>query len=416
MRKESNSKRFDFGYIVPSRLTCQHKTLNFNQGLAFEIFSLIQRKHIYLRHSKIFGRRCAGTIRQSALNIHMMNLKQLSKILGLSQTTVSRALNGYPEVNEATRLRVAEAAKLHNYRPSTRAKGLATGKALAIGHVIPLSSNHEVVNPVFADFIAGTGEVYSQNGYEMLLSIVTTDNEEQIYRGLKSRRAVDGVVIHAPNVDDHRIKLLHEIGLPFVVHGRSSNATAPYSWLDINNYRAFHRATQFLLDLGHRRIGLVNGLENMDFAHRRRRGYTEALVAAGITPNPDHMWANEMTEVYGYRATRDMLQGPDAPTAILCSSMISALGARRAIEERGLVMARDVSIITHDDGLSYLQNGGDIPMFTATRSSVREAGRQLATLLLAKIANPTTLQENILHEAELMVGHSTGPAPEKDNR
>ena len=101
-----------------------------------------------------------------------MNLKELSRELGLSPTTVSRALNGYPEVSEATRRRVVEAAGRLNYRPNMRARSLATGRAMAIGHVIPLSSRHEMMNPIFADFIAGAGEIYARNGYDMLLSIV----------------------------------------------------------------------------------------------------------------------------------------------------------------------------------------------------------------------------------------------------
>lgn len=95
----------------------------------------------------------------------------------------------------------------------------------------------------------------------------------------------------------------------------------------------------------------------------------------------------------------------------MSSSMILALGARRAIEEAGLTIGRDVSVITHDDELSYLRNGGDIPIFTATRSSVRDAGRRLAEMLLADIANPFTQPQTELLEAELMVGQSTGPAP-----
>ena len=84
-----------------------------------------------------------------------MNLKELARKLDLSPTTVSRALNGYPEVNEATRERVAAAARRYNYKPNTRAIRLATGRAMAVGHVIPLATRHEIVNPVFADVIAG---------------------------------------------------------------------------------------------------------------------------------------------------------------------------------------------------------------------------------------------------------------------
>lgn len=343
-----------------------------------------------------------------------MNLKQLSQNLGLSQTTVSRALNGYPEVSPATRARVQEAAKASNYHPSTRAKGLATGKALAIGHVIPVSDKHEMVNPIFGDFIAGAGETYARHGYEMILSIIDDAEEGQIYAGLKSRRAVDGVVVHGPRMNDPRIPLLHDLGLPFAVHGRASGCTLPYTWLDVNNKHAFLRATDFLYDLGHRRIALINGIEFMDFAYRRRDGYEAALTSHGIPIDPGLMRSGEMTEDYGYQSTRALLGLDNPPTAILCASLISALGTRRAIEEAGLVMGGDVSVITYDDDLSYLRNGGDIPVYTATRSSVRDAGRRLAQMLLDAIADPTTRPDNVLLEAELMVGQSTGPAPRKE--
>lgn len=343
-----------------------------------------------------------------------MNLKELSKNLGLSQTTVSRALNGYPEVSASTRQRVEDAARTYNYTPSTRAKGLATGKALAIGHVIPMSNKHEMVNPIFGDFIAGAGETYAKNGYEMTLSIVADADEARVYESLKARRSVDGVVVHGPRMEDPRIPLLHKIGMPFAVHGRASGCKLPYAWLDVNNRSAFQRATDFLFDLGHRRIALINGLEDMDFAHRRRDGYCAALQSHDVAVDPTLMRSGEMTEVFGYHSTRDMLSGDTPPTAVLCSSLICALGVRRAIEERGLVMGKDVSVVTHDDALSYLQNGGDVPIFTATRSSVRDAGRQLAEMLLATIADPTLPTPYRLLEAELMVGSSTGPAPRKD--
>ena len=342
-----------------------------------------------------------------------MNLKELATNLGLSPTTVSRALNGYPEVNEITRERVMAAAKRHSYLPNTRAIRLATGRAMAVGHVIPIATKHEIVNPVFADFIAGAGETYSRNGYDMVLSVVPDDQETQAYRDLQSRGTVDGIIVHAPRLDDPRIALLREVGLPFVVHGRATGTKDAYSWLDVNNRRAFQRATEFLLDLGHRRIGLINGLEYMDFAIRRRTGYVDALVARGIQPDPDLMFSDEMTEGRGYRAAIEMLKQRDKPTAFLVSSMISALGVRRALDELGLKPGRDVSIIIHDDELSYLRNGDDVPIYTATRSSVREAGRQTAEMVLDLIANPGKPPQTRLLEAELIIGQSTGPAPNR---
>jgi LacI family transcriptional regulator len=342
-----------------------------------------------------------------------MNLKELATQLGLSPTTVSRALNGYPEVNEFTRERVMAAAKRHNYRPNTRAIRLATGRALAVGHVIPVATRHEIVNPIFADFIAGAGETYSRNGYDMLLSVVSDDTEDTTYRELKLRGAVDGVIVHSPRMMDPRIPLLTSIDLPFVVHGRASGSALPYSWVDVNNRRAFQRATEFLLDLGHVRIALINGLEYMDFAVRRRSGYTDALTARGIVPDLNLMTSDQMTEIAGYQAAKRMMAQDNAPTAFLAASIISGMGIRRAAQEKGLVLGRDLSVIIHDDELSYLKNGEELPIFTATRSSVREAGRIVAETLLNIIANPEIGQQERLLEAELIIGQSTGPAPAK---
>ena len=152
----------------------------------------------------------------------------------------------------------------------------------------------------------------------------------------------------------------------------------------------------------------------MDFALRRRAGYSAALQAAGLETDPALMRSEEMTEGYGHRAAMEMLRGDAPPTAFLTSSLIIALGVRRAVEELGLKMGRDVSIVTHDDELSYLRNGEDIPIYTAVRSSVREAGRMAAEMLIRRIADPTLPHLDRLLEAELTIGQSTGPAPDRN--
>ncbi len=341
-----------------------------------------------------------------------MNLKELAKQLNLSQTTVSRALNGYPEVSEATRLRVQKAATHYKYAPSKRAKALATGRALAIGHVIPVSGANDMVNPVFGDFIAGAGEVCSAHGYEMTMSMAAKeDDEEKIYRNLKARGSVDGVVLHGPVMEDNRVALLRELGLPFVSHGRASRIDLPYSWVDVNNRSAFQRATDLLTSLGHNRIALLNGPETMDFAYRRRQGYEHALTEHGVRPDPALMMADDMTETYGFDAATRMMAAEKPPTAFLVSSIITAIGVRRAIARAGKVMGKDISVVTHDDNLSYLPNAGEVPIFTATRSSVRLAGNKVADLLLQHINDPTMPPQQELLEVELIIGQSTGPAP-----
>lgn len=338
-----------------------------------------------------------------------VNLKKLSEELGLSQTTVSRALGGYPEVNEKTRVRVEQAARRLNYSPNSRAKGLATGRSMMVGYVIPYSSQHEMVNPIFGDFVAGATQALARAGYGVTFTQTTSEGQEATYTALKANGSVDGVILQGPAVVDDRIEMLRRLELPFVVHGRSTGVSSTYSWIDVNNKSAFKRATEFLLQLGHRRIALLNGLESMDFAWRRREGYLAALKDAAVDVREVLMRSAEMTETYGFDTAREMLAMEEPPTAILVSSLISAIGVRRAIQEAGLQMGRDVSVISHDDDLSYLRNGDAVPIFTATRSSVRHAGEVAAGVLIQTMTNPDAQVQTHMLEAELLVGRSTGP-------
>jgi LacI family transcriptional regulator len=341
------------------------------------------------------------------------NLKTLSQSLGLSQTTVSRALNGFPEVNEETRRRVIAAAQLHNYRPSASAASLATGKSRAIGHVVPLS-DHMMINPHFSDFTSGAGEIYASHGYDMLIRVVPAQEEEQVYRDFALRNRVDGVVVHGPLVDDPRIPLLKSLNMPFVVHGRSDHEMQAYSWLDVNNRSAFDRATGFLIELGHKRIALLNGLEQMNFAMRRRQGYEQALRRHALDVDPTIIASQDMVEPYGYRKTMELLNSANPPTAFLVSSVLVALGTARAISEAGLQAGRDVSLITFDDRLSFLQSASgnqvqEIPFFTSMRSSIRDAGKRVAEMLLQQISDKPTNPTGELWEAEFVIGKTTGP-------
>ena len=339
-----------------------------------------------------------------------MKLKELADSLGLSPTTVSRALNGYPEVGQATRARVLAAAEAADYTPSARARNLATGQSMTIGHVIPLIGRSEMVNPIFADFLAGAGEAYAARGYDMLLSVVADGDTAATYRRMVRRGVVDAIMVQGPEADDPRIAALQDLGIPFVVHGRAGTADG-YSWLEIENTRAFDRATAHLLDLGHRRIALINGQARYDFARRRRAGYEAALTARGVAVVPELIFSDVMTERYGHDAAAALLDGARPPTAMLVSSILPAIGVRRAAEARGLTLGRDLSVICHDDVLSYLSNTAPGPVFTATRSSIRDAGRRAAEMLIARIAAPDAPPLTELWEVDLVLGDTTGAPP-----
>lgn len=340
-----------------------------------------------------------------------MNLKQLSELLGLSQTTVSRALNGFPEVSEATRRRVQEAAQKHGYRANSRARGLATGQAKVIGHLIPVHDRHEIFNPIFGDFIAGAAQTYALHGFELMLSLIEDGDAERSYREIASRGSVDGVILHTPRQDDWRISLLSELQLPFVVHGQSSDCSVAHSFVDVDNHKAITLVTEHLIALGHQRIGYIGGLDGPDFSYRRRVAFDMTLAEAGLSCDPAHRSSSEMTEASGYVAAQAMLDTAHPPTALVTSSIAQAIGARRALFDRDLRPGRDLSITTHDDMLSYLSNGTDKPVFTASQSSVREAGQLCAEILISRISKPTIDHRTIVLEPDLVIGGSTGPCP-----
>lgn len=339
-----------------------------------------------------------------------MNLKQLAHMLELSQTTVSRALNGYPEVSEDTRRRVADAAKRHGYRPNPNARRLATGKTGMIGHVLAAGASVDI-DPHFVEFISGLGDFARAHEMDLVLSPAEAGNEETTYRRVAASKHVDAVYISAPGPADSRIRLLRQLGLPFVVHGRSEGLDFDYPHLDIDNEGAFHDAGRLLIQLGHRRIALINGRHTQTFAIFRERGLSRAVHTAGLDLPPDRVLSVEMTEENGYRCARAMLERQDRPTAILCSSMIMSMGVVRAARELRLEVPRDLSLISHDDVFAWLRpETFPVPLST-TRSSIRAAGARIAERLAARIAREEDDTEAEVWPVDLVVRASVAGAP-----
>lgn len=340
-----------------------------------------------------------------------MNLKELSHMLGLSQTTISRALNGYPEVNEETRQRVMKAAKETGYRPNRAAQRLATGKAGSIGLIMPISPDHSS-DMHFAEFQSGLAEASIVHDFHFVIMPSKAEDEEQAIRWLVASGSVDGYYLAYVREKDPRIAMAKSLSLPFIVHGRSFGLDLDYPFLDVDNEGAFFDATRFLLQLGHKRIALLNGQADLDFAHRRRLGTERALAEKGLLLDPRHTRHSFMGDEQGYRGMKEILSGPDRPTAVLCASTVLALGAVRAMNELGLKLGVDISLIAHDDELPLLKPENFSTPLTTTRSSLRAAGKRIGDRLIAMINQTEPAPpEQELWKVELVVRASTGPAP-----
>jgi LacI family transcriptional regulator len=339
-----------------------------------------------------------------------VNLKQLSRMLELSQTTVSRALNGYPEVNEETRRRVMDAAKRHGYRPNPSARRLATGKSGMIGYVLPTGTAVDI-DPHFVEFLSGLGDYARSHDLDLVLSPADADDQETTYRRIVANRQVDAVYISSPRPKDRRVALINTLGLPYLVHGRSEGFDFDYPFTDIDNDGAFHEAARLLIQLGHRRIALINGDARETFAIHRERGVRRALVGGGLALDDRHVVSNAMTEENGYRAARRLLESDGRPTAILCSSLIMSLGVVRAVRDLRLTIPGNLSLVAHDDVFPWLKpENFSVPLST-TRSSIRAAGARVAERLAARISGLEDGARGEIWPVDLVVRGSIAGAP-----
>ncbi len=336
-----------------------------------------------------------------------MNLKELSQILSLSQTTVSRALNGYPEVNESTRQRVVEAAREHGYAPNAAARRLATGKANAIGCVILIDNGG--LDPQFLEFLAGVNEQAAKEKLDVVLASTDANGDEAAFRRLASHGQVDGIFLFAPGRSDPRIKLLEELDLPFIIYGGTPTSDTAFPHLDIDNDAAFNNAARLLTQMGHKRIALLNGVRSHAASAQREKGARRAMKAAKGDLPKTMVQHGDLSEVNGYEAAGKLLDGDQPPTALLCASLFAAMGAERAAVERGVEVGSGLSLIAHDDGFPYLKPETFRTPLTTTRAPLRKAGMRVAERLNARIKGTEKDPKAEIWPAELVLRASVGP-------
>ncbi|GGB06852.1 alanine racemase [Brucella endophytica] len=332
-----------------------------------------------------------------------MKLREFAQQLGLSVTTVSRALSGYPEVSEATRARVVSEARRLGYRPDVNAVRLKTGRAGAIGLMMGRSEYH------FSEFMTGLAQRLESADTDIVVTPIAADNDEdetQAYRRLFESRRVDAVIIHSPRPNDPRIELLNSLGLPFMVHGRSETEQV-YAWLDIDNEGASRKATEHLLDLRHRRIAMINGVRGRTYSIHREHGFRAAFRDRGLAVDSNLIVCDQFTDEIGFRHARSFLERANRPTAIVAGSTMTALGVYRAVRSLGLTVGQDVSVIAHDDVFPFLTAENMAPSLSATRSSMRAAGVRCAELTLQIVAGRAVEDIHELWPVDLILREST---------
>jgi DNA-binding LacI/PurR family transcriptional regulator len=331
-----------------------------------------------------------------------INLKRLSQLLELSQTTISLVLNDSPaakSIPASTRERVFEAARKFHYRPNYFARSLRRSRSMSVGVIAP-----DLSEGYFTLVMRGVEEALLHSHYFYFTANHYWDPElMQQYPRLLMERAVDGfLLLNTPATV--------RTPLPAVALSAHTNATG-VSDIVLDHSKAAELALTHLHQLGHRKIAFMKGPEIIPDTEHRWAGILETARRLKIPVRPElclHLGADSSSPEAGYAAMEALLKGQRDFTAIFCFNDIAAIGVIRAIHDVGLRVPEDVSVIGFDDILCAAYQK---PSLTTVRQPLREMGNKGAQMLLAMIANSETeaVAETVM-QPELILRESTAAA------
>lgn len=333
----------------------------------------------------------------------MSTMMDVAKLAGVSTATVSRVINSPEAVRDQTRKKVIRAMKICNYKYNALARGFATKQSNTIGLIIP-----NINNPVFADSTQGVQDCADKRKVQVILgnSYYQYDQEEKLVNTLREKQ-VDGLIITTTKLKGAVLKTLLDEDFPFVLLF-STIKGGPMSAVGVDNYRGGYRATEHLVTLGHRRIGMVAGSFSItDRSYHRWHGYRMCLRDHGISYDKELLVQTDYSLESGRDAVKKLLALKDQPSAVFCSNDYIALGAMKGARELGLNLPSDLSIVGFDDmqTASYL-----VPALTTIRQPAYEIGEIATELLFQRMETPTKPVQRMLESSLIIRESTTAPA------
>ncbi|WP_342618860.1 substrate-binding domain-containing protein [Rhodoferax sp. GW822-FHT02A01] len=335
-----------------------------------------------------------------------MNIKSLAKELGLSTSTVSRALNGYQDVNAQTRQRVEEAAKAMGYRANAGARRLVRGSTEAVGIVYSAGVEY-LGNPQFLDMAGGLAERLHTDHYDLMLAVAGDEQDLDIYDRLFRGGRVDAVVLPNTRVQDPRVTYLRKQGYPFLAYGRTGDC-GDFSWFDFDNEEGSRQAVQHLNGLGHTDIAYVHSPLELNFAMQRHTGFMRGMAQAGLSFDPAWLSGPAVDRRGGRAAVQALMGLAHPPTAIVVDNNLGGIGVMRGLMDMGVTLGKEVSVVVHGViPADSLLAGLDATM--VTQPTAHNTGTTMAEMVLQVLRDPLAGPYQVLRQPELVAGQTTGP-------
>jgi LacI family transcriptional regulator len=331
-------------------------------------------------------------------------IKDIAKQVGLSVTTVSRALNNHDDVSQETKLRVREVADQLGYIPNTLAQRFQKRKSDTLGLVLP-TFGPRFSDPYFSELLAGIGNKAASLGFDLLVSTCPPGQEEmRTYRRMVQGHRVDGLVVVRTRCVDERINYLSSINFPFVAFGRvEGEINFPY--VDEDGYYGMQLIADHLVALGHHRIACITPSLELMFAQHRIEGLQTRLQELGKPLDESLLKVGDLTQKGGYEQAGILLGQTKPPTAIVCCNDLMALGAMSAAQEHGLVVGKDIAITGFDD-IPLAEHAQ--PPLTTVNQPVYRIGNMVCEMLIGILQGKKPENTQILLKPSLVVRQSSG--------
>jgi LacI family transcriptional regulator len=331
----------------------------------------------------------------------LTTIKDVARAAGVSTATVSAVVNDTAYVSPPLRTRVLAAIEELNYAPMSAARNLKRGRSQLIALVVS-----DLANPFFARIVCAAEAAVADWGYALVVfnSDEKPDNERRIMARIRML-SCDGIVLVPIGAGRHR-EPREPDGVPTVLFGRVVEDERSDS-VTIDNVAAARQVTDYLLDLGHRRIGTITGPLHLTTGKGRLDGMLQALAARGLEPPPGFTRCGEFRESVAYSVAREMIERPDRPTALYVASGVMALGAMRALADLGLRCPEDISIASTD---TIPGIGGLRPRLTRTEHPLTDMTNEALRLLVDRIDHGGNgPPRHVVFQPSLVLGDSCAP-------
>jgi LacI family transcriptional regulator len=333
----------------------------------------------------------------------MPTIHDVAKRAGVGSITVSRVINNSGYISSDTRERVQKAIVELGYVPNTLARSLRSRRTDTVALVVT-----DITNPFFTTLARGVEDAANEAGFTVIFC--NTDEsatKEEKYLNVLLQKQVDGILLVPTQSSLGTIQQILNHGTPVVVLDRRIPA------MDVDTVRCdsvdgAYQLTKYLISLGHRQIAVMSGAVGVSTADDRVAGYRKALEECGISISDRYILRGEFTPDSGYSMTKQAINLPLRPTALIAANNFITIGAMKALQEVGVEVPEDMALAGFDDLPPAIVT---FPFFTVVSQPAYEMGRQAMQLLLKRLKNKEKgVFEEMILPTQLIIRHSSGLA------